>query len=140
MAPASVRLIATWRFSGPTRSLVRLSAIGNTPPAPIPASMRVANSSRERGRECAQDVGKAEQRSRQPIISRVLPNRSAAAPMSGWMIEKVKANTAAKPAAVAMLTPKSSATCGSTGSSARAESAAAKLAPRYDVDALPASR
>ena len=37
--------IATWRLSGPTRSLVRPSATGNTPPEPMPARMRVANSS-----------------------------------------------------------------------------------------------
>ena len=41
---------------------------------------------------------------RHTIISRALPNRSAAAPSTGWMIAKVKANTAAKLAAVAMLT------------------------------------
>ena len=65
---------------------------------------------------------------RQTIISRALPNRSAVAPSTGWMMAKVKANTAAKPAAVAMLTPKSSATCGNTGSSARADRLAAKVA------------
>ncbi|MGY3111076.1 hypothetical protein ACVWW7_007703 [Bradyrhizobium sp. LM6.9] len=128
IAPASVRLIATWRFSGPTRSLVRLSATGNTPPEPMPARIRVAKRT-ENELESAPRMLARPSSARQPIISRVLPNRSAAAPTIGWMIEKVKANTAANPAAVAMLTPKSSATCGSTGSSARAESAAAKLAP-----------
>src|ERR1700694_1127199 len=44
------------------------------------------------------------------------------------MMAKVKANTAAKLAAVAMVTPKSSATCGNTGSSARADRLAAKVA------------
>ena len=37
---------------------------------------------------------------RHTTISRALPNRSAAAPSTGWMIAKVKANTAAKLAAV----------------------------------------
>src|SRR6185436_4391365 len=45
MDPINVRPIAIWRFSGPTRSLVRLSATGNTPPEPIPARIREANSS-----------------------------------------------------------------------------------------------
>src|SRR5260370_24358635 len=44
------------------------------------------------------------------------------------MMAKVKANTAAKLAAVAMVMPKSSATCGNTGSSARADRLAAKVA------------
>src|SRR6266852_2411393 len=44
------------------------------------------------------------------------------------MMAKVKANTAAKLAAVAMVTPKSSAICGNTGSSARADRLAAKVA------------
>src|SRR6187401_1858152 len=44
------------------------------------------------------------------------------------MIANVKAKTAAKLAAVAMLTEKSSATCGNTGSSARADRAAEKVA------------
>src|SRR5882757_1401929 len=44
------------------------------------------------------------------------------------MMAKVKANTAAKLAAVAMVTPKSSATCGNTGSSASADRLAAKVA------------
>ena len=44
------------------------------------------------------------------------------------MMAKVKAKTAAKLAAVAMLTEKSSATCGNTGSSARADRAAEKVA------------
>src|SRR5258708_14984935 len=44
------------------------------------------------------------------------------------MMAKVNANPDAKPAAVAMLTPKSSATCGKTGSRARAERLAAKVA------------
>jgi len=47
---------------------------------------------------------------------------------TGWMIAKVKANTDAKPAAAAMLTLKSEATCGSTGSSARPDRLAAKVA------------
>src|SRR3954451_8354472 len=65
---------------------------------------------------------------RHTTISRALPNRSAAAPSIGWMIAKVKANTDAKLAAVAMLMLKSSATCGSTGSSARADRLAANVA------------
>src|SRR4051812_46320172 len=65
---------------------------------------------------------------RHTTISRALPNRSAAAPSTGWMIAKVKANTEAKLAAVAMLMPKSSATCGNTGSSARADRLAANVA------------
>src|ERR1700736_704734 len=44
------------------------------------------------------------------------------------MIAKVNANPEAKPAAVAMLTPNSSATWGNTGSRARAERLAAKVA------------
>src|SRR6185312_2701978 len=148
IAPASVRLIATWRFSGPTRSLVRLSETGNTPPEPMPARMRLANSS-------GNDVAIAPRilanpsSTRQTIISRALPNMSAMAPSTGWMMAKVKAKTAAKLAAVAMLTEKSSATCGSTGSSARADRAAEKVASamilsaggmRLDaVTALPAS-
>src|SRR6478752_8985267 len=44
------------------------------------------------------------------------------------MIAKVKAKTEAKAAAVAIVTPKSSATCGSTGSSARADRLAANVA------------
>jgi hypothetical protein len=64
---------------------------------------------------------------RHTIINRALPNRSAAAPSAGWTIAKVKANTDEKLAAVAMLTPNSSATCGSTGSSARADRLAAKV-------------
>ena len=104
--PASVRPIATWRFSGPTRSLVRLSAIGNTPPAPMPARMRVANSS---GNDVDSEPNMLAKPSstRQITASRALPNKSAAAPSTGWMIAKVKANTEAKPAAVAMLTEKS---------------------------------
>jgi hypothetical protein len=65
---------------------------------------------------------------RQITISRDLPNRSAAAPRTGWMMAKVKANAAENPAAAAIVTPKSWATCGSTGSSARAERAAEKVA------------
>ena len=105
MAPASVRPIAICRFSGPTRSLVSPSATGNTPPEPMPARMRDANSS-------GNDVAIAPRMlarpssTRQTIISRALPNRSAAAPSTGWMMAKVKAKTAAKLAAVAMLTRK----------------------------------
>src|SRR6476620_6735870 len=44
------------------------------------------------------------------------------------MIAKVKAKTEAKAAAVAIVTPKSSATCGNTGSSARADRLAANVA------------
>ena len=65
---------------------------------------------------------------RQTIISRALPNMSAMAPSTGWMMAKVKAKAAAKLAAVAMLTEKSAATCGNTGSSARADRAAEKVA------------
>src|SRR5439155_1720022 len=88
MAPASVRPIATWRFSGPTRSLVRLSATGNTPPEPMPARIRLANSS-------GNDVAIAPRMlaspssTRQTIISRALPNMSAMAPSTGWMMAKV---------------------------------------------------
>ena len=57
-----------------------------------------------------------------------MPNKSAAAPSTGCTMAKVKANTEANPAAVAMLTPKSLATCGSTGSSARVDRLAAKVA------------
>ena len=127
MEPISVRPIAIWRFSGPTRSLVRLSATGNTPPEPIPARMRDANSS-QNDVAIAPRMLASPSSTRHTIISRALPNISAAAPSTGWMIAKVKANTAAKPAAVAMLTPKSSATCGSTGSSARADRLAANVA------------
>jgi len=65
---------------------------------------------------------------RQTIIRRALPNMSAMAPSTGWIMAKVKAKTAAKLAAVAMLTEKSSATCGNTGSSARADRLAEKVA------------
>ena len=127
MEPISVRPIAIWRFSGPTRSLVRLSATGNTPPEPIPARMRDANSS-QNDVAIAPRMLATPSSTRHTIISRALPNRSAAAPSTGWMIAKVKANAAAKLAADAMLTPKSSATCGSTGSSARADRLAANVA------------
>src|SRR6266404_6834682 len=127
MEPAKVRPIATCRFSGATRSLVRLSAIGNTPPEPMPARIRVANNT-ENDDDIAPRIFAQPSSTRQPIISRVLPNKSAAAPSTGCTIANVKANTAAKPAAVAMLTPNSSATCGNTGSSARAERLAAKVA------------
>ena len=127
MEPISVRPIAIWRFSGPTRSLVRLSATGNTPPEPMPARMRDANSSQNDVAIAPRMLARPSS-TRHTIISRALPNRSAAAPSTGWMIAKVKAKTAAKLAAVAMLTPKSSATCGSTGSSARADRLAAKVA------------
>ena len=118
MAPASVRPIAICRLSGPTRSLVSPSAIGNTPPEPMPARMRVANRS-ENDVAIAPRMLARPSSTRHTIISRALPNMSATAPSTGWMMAKVKAKTAAKPAAVAMLTEKSSATCGSTGSSAR---------------------
>src|SRR5438552_1154163 len=126
MEPASVRPIATWRFSAPTRSLVRPSETGNTPPEPMPARMRVANNSGNEV-EIAPRMLASPSSARQKIISRALPNRSAAAPTNGCTIAKVKANTAAKLAAVAMLTPNSSATCGSTGSSARTERLAANV-------------
>ena len=71
---------------------------------------------------------------RQKIISRALPKRSAAAPTNGWITAKVKANTEEKPAAAAIVTPKSSATCGSTGSSARPDSAAEKRRQRDDIE------
>ena len=100
--PISVRPIAIWRFSGPTRSLVRLSATGNTPPEPMPARIRDANSSQNEV-AIAPRILATPSSTRHTIISRALPNRSAAAPSTGWMIAKVKANTAAKPAAVAML-------------------------------------
>ena len=89
--------------------------------------MRVANSS---GNEVdsAPRMLASPSSTRQTIISRALPNMSAAAPSTGWMMAKVKANAAEKLAAVAMLTPKSSATCGSTGSSARADRLAEKVA------------
>src|ERR1043166_7488757 len=64
---------------------------------------------------------------RQIVISRALPTMSAAAHSTGWTMAKVKANTAEKPAALAMLTPKSWAICGSTGSSARPERLAANV-------------
>src|SRR3954454_21616246 len=93
----------------------------------MPARMRVANSI---GNEVdiAPRILASPSKIRQPIISRALPNKSAAAPMTGCTIAKVKANTAAKLAAVAMLMLKSSATCGSTGSSARADRLAANVA------------
>ena len=47
---------------GPTRSLVSPSAIGNTPPEPMPARMRKGKQSRERRRHRAENVGEAEQR------------------------------------------------------------------------------
>src|SRR5215203_3013781 len=134
MAPASVRLIAIWRFSGPTRSLVRPSEIGNTPPEPVPARMRLANSS---GNEVAIAPRMLARPSsaRQTTIRRALPNMSAKAPSAGWMMAKVKAKAAAKLAAVAMLTEKSSATCGNTGSSARADRAAEKVASAMTLSA-----
>ena len=125
--PASVRPIATWRFSGPTRSLVRLER----------------DRKHAAGADAGKNAGREQQRkrlaiaprmlanpssTRHAIISRALPNRSAAAPTPAGSIAKVKANTEAKLAAVAMLTPNSSATCGSTGSSARADRLAAKVA------------
>ena len=61
MAPASVRPIATCRFSGPTRSLVRLSATGKTPPEPMPARIRDGEQHRKRSRERAENVGKSQQ-------------------------------------------------------------------------------
>ncbi len=57
-----------------------------------------------------------------------MPNKSAAAPSTGWTMAKVNANIDANPAAAAMLTLKSLATCGSTGSSARADRLAANVA------------
>jgi len=93
----------------------------------MPARMREANSNGNEP-ESEPRILASPNNARQAIISRALPNRSAAAPISGWMAAKVKAKTAAKLAAVAMLILKSSATCGRTGSSARAERLAAKVA------------
>jgi hypothetical protein len=125
--PASVRPIATWRLFGPTRSLVNPSAIGNTPPAPIPARIRLAKSS-ENDDDSAPRILARPSSTRQTITSRALPNMSAAAPSTGCTMAKVKANTEANPAAVAMLTLKSLATCGRIGSRARVVRLAAKVA------------
>jgi hypothetical protein len=78
MEPISVRPIAIWRFSGPTRSLVRLSATGNTPPEPIPARIRDANNS-QNDVAIAPRILASPSSTRHTIISRALPNRSAAA-------------------------------------------------------------
>src|SRR5919206_1137539 len=110
-----------------TRPTVSPSEIGNPPPDPIPARMRLTYSS-------GIDVAIAPRILAKPssasatIISRALPKTSAKAPSTGWMMAKVKAKAAAKLAAVAMLTEKSSATCGRTGSSARADRAAENVA------------
>src|SRR5436305_15045055 len=93
----------------------------------MPARIREANSS-QNDVDIAPRMLATPSSIRHTTISRALPNRSAAAPSTGWMIAKVKAKTEAKAAAVAMLTPKSSATCGSTGSSARADRLAANVA------------
>ena len=74
-----MRPIAIWRFSGPTRSLVRLSATGNTPPEPMPARIRDANSSQNDVAIAPRMLARPSS-TRHTIISRALPNRSAAAP------------------------------------------------------------
>ena len=57
------------------------------------AASRTEPRTRSRPRqECWQTPSSA----RQTIISRALPNRSAAAPITGWMIAKVKAKTGGK--------------------------------------------
>src|SRR5687768_10662412 len=61
-------------------------------------------------------------------ISRPLPKISAAAPISGCTTANENAVTAERPAAVATVTDKSSATCGNTGSIARVDRLAAKVA------------
>src|ERR1700686_3017752 len=93
----------------------------------MPAKIRDANNS-ENDDDIAPRILATPSSTRHRITRRVLPNISAAAPSTGWMIAKVKANTDAKPAAAAMLTLKSEATCGSTGSSARPDRLAAKVA------------
>src|SRR5882757_2687652 len=93
----------------------------------MPARIREANSS-QNDVDIAPRMLATPSSIRHTTISRALPNRSAAAPSTGWMIANVKAKTEAKAAAVAMLTPKSSATCGNTGSSARADRLAANVA------------
>src|SRR6202048_510325 len=93
----------------------------------MPARMRDANNSENEFAMAPRMLARPTS-TRHTTTSRALPNRSAAAPSTGCTIAKVKANTDAKPAAVAMVTPKSSATCGSTGSSARADRLAAKVA------------
>ncbi len=64
---------------------------------------------------------------RQTIISRALPNMSAAAPSIGCTIANVSATAADRLAAVAIVTPRSLATSGSTGSMERDDKAAANV-------------
>lgn len=82
MEPASVRPIATCRFAGATRSAVKPSATGNTPPEAMPASMRLANRP-EKEVESAPRMQATPSSARHSVINRALPNRSAAAPTIG---------------------------------------------------------
>ena len=56
-----MRPIATWRFAGATRSLVKPSATGNTPPEPMPARIRDANNSGNDVDKRAEDARHTEQ-------------------------------------------------------------------------------
>ncbi|MGY4294780.1 hypothetical protein ACVWXN_002875 [Bradyrhizobium sp. i1.4.4] len=80
--PASVRPIATCRLAGATRSAVRPSATGNTPPEAIPARMRLANRP-EKVVATAPRMQETPSSARHSVINRALPNRSAAAPITG---------------------------------------------------------
>src|SRR5258708_24834515 len=66
---------------------------------------------------------------RRPPRSTLFPYTTLfrSAPSTGWTMAKVNANIDANPAAAAMLTLKSLATWGSTGSSARADRLAANV-------------
>jgi hypothetical protein len=69
-------------LSGATRSLVSPSAIGNTPPAPMPAMIRLANSSENDDDSAPRTLARPSS-TRHTITRRALPNKSAAAPSAG---------------------------------------------------------
>ncbi len=100
--------------------------MGNVPPAAIPHRTRDRNSI-SNDVAIAPTMLAAPSSTRHAIISRALPNISAAAPRIGCTMANVKATTADRLAAVAIVTPKLSATSGSTGSIDRDDNAAANV-------------
>ena len=84
MAANSSRLMATWRCLTGTRSPATASAIGNTPPAAMPATTRKPISISKLSAS-PDSMVVAPRISMQPMISRVLLSMSASAPSTGWI-------------------------------------------------------
>ena len=82
MVAVSSRPITTWRCDNGTRSEISAMPTGKLPPQAAPAMTRSTNSSQKLVTKADRNDDTASS-SRQPIIIRALPNRSAIGPSTG---------------------------------------------------------